>query len=330
MIHYNINSNVPSNIDVSLMTLRSQWPSISLGDGGSLASDIGIKFTNCVDFKVHNCRFMNFGNGAIDVRHRDYLARGLIYSNQFYHNAKGYDGLGLGYGVVIYAENLKWITNVKFGGPGFIFIEDNTFDYHRHSIAAGGCALYVARYNTITNNIINDNVSTQALDAHGARGNAYGSANYFATRAVELYNNTITNTTFLSGTTINGSTYEDSLIERAIYIRGGEAIIHDNTIIGYRFGGGLTEEGDLYWGSSYPLKYASGYISGLIYGSSHTGTDLQKGDGDFWYYSNTFSTYNGNCATFHNYKTANFTVDRDYHLVAKPNYTTYTYPHPKR
>ena len=90
---------------------------------------------------------------------------------------------------MVYGTNNKWIKNPRFGSSNFIFIEDNIFDYHRHSVAAGGCALYVARHNTITNDIITSGYSS-ALDGHEARGAGNGS-NTYGTRAVEAYSNKI-------------------------------------------------------------------------------------------------------------------------------------------
>lgn len=329
MFKFNINKNVSSNISVAGITFKSKIPSASKNDGGSLADDVGINIINCVDFVIAHCRFEYFGNAAVSITHTDTLARGLICKNEFYHNAKGYDGLGLGYGVVVYGANKKWITDPKFGTANFIFIEDNSFDYHRHAIAAGGCALYVARYNTITNNIISGNSSTHAIDAHEARGGSLRSGNYFSTRAIEVYNNTIINTTFHDGTPIVKGQKVDKLIERAIIIRGGEAVIYNNTIKGYRFGGGINID-DLPWGSAYPIPYSAGYLSGKTLGSNHSGTNSTQSAGDVFYWGNKFTPYDNSkdSKDFYNYDPQYFIQGRDYHLVPKPGYTPYTYPHP--
>jgi len=329
ILKFNINKDIPSNITVSGITFKSKSPSLVAGDGGSLAADMGIQLINCVDFVIYNCRFEYFGNAAISVFHRDTIARGLICKNEFYRNAKGFDGLGLGYGVVLYGENKKWMATPKFGSANFIFIEDNTFDYHRHAIAAGGCALYVARYNTITNNIISQFSTTHAIDAHEARGGSLGGENYFSTRAIEAYNNTIINTTFHDGTPIVPGQSVSKLIERAIAIRGGEAVLYNNTIKGYRFGGGI-DLVSIPWGSTYPIPYSAGYLSGLALGATHTGTSTSQGAGDVFYWGNKFTSYDNysKSVDFYNYQTKYFTQNRDFHLVAKPGYTPYTYPHP--
>lgn len=329
MFKFDINKVTPSNITITDITFKSKKPGIKVGDGLSLAADIGIKITNCINFVIARCRFENFGNAAIYVNHADTIASGLICKNEFYHNSKGFDGLGLGYGVVIYGANKQWVSNPKFGSKNFIFIEDNTFDFHRHAIAAGGCALYVARYNTITNNIISEFATTQAIDAHEARGGTLGNSNYFSTRAIEAYNNNITNTTFHDGTPIVPGQNVSKLIERAIAIRGGEALIYSNTIKGYRFGGGL-DIATFPWGTSYPLPYSTGYLSGLALGTGHSGTNTIEGDGDVFYWGNNFTPYDNskNSIDFYNYNQPYYVFERDYHLRAKPGYMAYKYPHP--
>ena len=329
MFYYNINKTTPSNISVTGITFRSKNPSKVKGDGGSLASDVGIRFFHCADFVVAYCRFEYFGNAAIAILHTDTIARGLICKNQFYRNAKGFDGLGLGYGVVVYGDNNKWVPNPKFGSNNFIFIENNTFDYHRHAIAAGGCGLYVARYNTITNNIIAQDNSTHAIDAHEARGGKLGNGNYFSTRAIEAYDNTIINTTFYDGATILPGQKVNRLIERAIAIRGGEAIVRGNVIKGYRFGMSVGVA-VFPWGTTYPLPYSPGYISGSALGANHSGTNVSQGNGDAFFWGNKFTPYDNlpESNVFYNYDPSHFVRGRDYHVQAKPGYVPYTYPHP--
>jgi hypothetical protein len=330
IFRFNINSTAKSGIVVSGITFKSKKPSIVAGDGLSLAADIGIEMVNCVDFVITRCRFENFGNGAISVMHDDSIVGGLILKNEFFHNVKGYDALGLGYGVVIYGANKKWMANPKFGSSNFIFVEDNVFDYHRHSIAAGGCGLYVFRYNTVKNNIAGN--TAHAIDAHEASLTA--GDNYFSTRAIEVYNNNIVNTTFkdgtgnvLDGTVITAGKSVNLLVECAIRPRGGEALIHDNYIEGYRFGVGLINT----LKDSYVCPYQQGYLSGLKYGATHTGVDGDKGNGDIFLWNDNFKLYDSKTTTnvyFYNYSTESIKNERDYHLYAKANYTPYTYPHP--
>ncbi len=329
IFRFNINSSSKSGIFVADITFKSKKPSKVSGDGLSVAADIGIEMVNCVDFVITRCRFENFGNGAVSINHDDSIVGGLIFKNEFYHNVKGVDGLGLGYGVVIYGANNKWIRNPRFGSSNFIFVEDNVFDYHRHSIAAGGCGLYVFRHNTVKNNVAAN--TAHAIDAHEA--SLVNGDNYYSTRAIEVYNNSIINTTFKDGTgnikdgtIITTGKNVNLLVECAIRPRGGEAVIHDNYIEGYRFGVGLINT----WKNSYVCPYQQGYWSGLKYGSTHTGVDGDKADGDIFIWNDNFKLYEKSNANtyFYNYSTESIKNERDYHLYAKAKYTTYTYPHP--
>jgi hypothetical protein len=315
-----------SRIAMSDLSMKSKIPCLTTGDGGSLAPDIGIKLNLCTDFIITRCRFENFGYAAISVIHEDDVSRGLISQNEFYHNVKGPTGLGLGYGIVIFGTNKQWISDPQFGSDNFIFAEDNSFDFHRHAIAAGGCARYVFRYNTVLNNNIGPGAG-QAIDAHEARKIA--GPNFYSARAVEIYNNKVSNTTFKDGSAIVPGLSAKLLVETAILIRGGEALIHDNDISGYRFAIGIMNfivQGP----QAYPIFTQIGYASGLNYGTSHTGTDSSYGDGDLFAWNNSFSPYIGtdSSSMFYNFQPQYFLAERDFHLSAKPNYTPYPYPHP--
>ncbi len=212
------------------------------------------------------------------------------------------------------------MPEAQFGTSNFVYIEDCTFDYHRHSVASGGCGRYAIRHCTVTNNIVNDTASIHAIDAHDARGGVLGNSNYFSGRAVECYNNTITNDTYYDGTPIVLPIPDvRNMAECAIVIRGGESVSYNNTIAGYRFGMGINV---LYtpWGTSYPLPYLPGY---------NIGTDTELG---CFHYGNTKTNYTdagGHSSTdFHDYAQGYFQVNRDWHLNAKTGYSAYVYPHP--
>ena len=330
MLFFNIQSTSNSKITVTGILFRSKKPSMVNGDGLSKAPDIGIEFYKCYGFTVKNCQFENFGDAAIQITHHDSIVGGLVTNNKFYHNAKGYDALGLGYGVSVYGENKKWIVDPKFGSSNFIFIENNVFDYHRHSASGGGCALYVFRYNTVLNNIAGN--SSHAIDAHEARLD--GTGNNYSTRAIEVYNNTIINTTFRNSTSncanntpiSTNNQNPDWLTETAIIIRGGEALIHDNYIEGYRFGVGLVA--DQIFRNVYPIPYQQGYLSILQYGISHTGVDGIKSSGDIFIWNNNYIRFNSSsqCSPFYNYSLSYIKEERDYHLYTKPNYIPLIYP----
>src|SRR5688572_16652525 len=48
MLKFNINKNTSSNIAITDITFKSKYPSLIVGDTGSLAADFGIKIINCV------------------------------------------------------------------------------------------------------------------------------------------------------------------------------------------------------------------------------------------------------------------------------------------
>lgn len=326
MLKFVISKTTPSNIVVSDITFKSKYPSIVQGDTGSLAKDIGIVMFKSVDFIITRCRFEYFGRAAVSVDHTDSLAGGLICNNEFYHNSKGFDGNELGYGVEVYGDNDKWIDSVTFGSNNFIFIEDNIFDHHRHAIAAGGAGLYVARHNNIINSFI-----YHAVDTHDGKGGTPSNGNFYSTRAIEVYNNIITNTKYRNGNLIDPGNSIDTLTERAIAIRGAEAVVFNNTISGFRFGCGINivnkPADSLY---KYPIPYTTGFKSGELFGASHTGIYADSGKGDLFYWNNSFTprisdTSSKNLA---NYQPEYFKLNRDFHTVAKPGYNSYTYPHP--
>lgn len=338
MIRFAPNSTASSNIVVADIGFRSKNPiadggDIGSGTGGSVAADTGLSFVNVVDFTVTRCHFQFFGYAAVAVSHADDLARGLIYDNRFFRNFKGavgngpLIGLGLGYGVVVYGANQSWISDPGFGSDNFIFVEDNSFEYHRHSIAAGGNGLYVFRHNDVRHNRVGP--YTHAIDAHEAR--LTSGSNYYSTRAVEIYGNTVVNETFWNGTPIEPGHLGNELVERAIGIRGGEALIHDNHIRGYRFGTGLTCT-VVPDGQAYPVLSQIGYLSGQAYGPGHTGTDTAHADGDVFVWNNDFLPYTSaqSSTALYAYNSDYVIEGRDYHASARPGYTPYTYPHPRR
>jgi len=162
--------------------------------------------------------------------------------------------------------------------------------------------------------------------------------NTFGTRAVEIYNNSIINSTRIDGTTpmANGCP-DNQLEERAIGITAGDALVYSNTISGFRFAIGLISSEATASGSPYPYIQQPGWLSGLR-NSGSTGTDNFNGNGDLWYWNNNFTTFTltggGTCVLFYNYDASGgttgtyFTINRDYHAIAKPGYVGYVYPHP--
>lgn len=310
-------------IIVSGIYFKSKRPAVTNNDGGSMAKDAGVQLKYIENFIVTNCRFENFGYAGVYVEHFDNLASGLIKNNVFFHNVKGYKAQGLGYGVVVYGANKVWVEDPMFGSNNFIFIEDNYFEEHRHSIAGGGAAKYVSRYNTIINNIWG-----HAIDSHESRGSEL---NTYSTRAVEIYDNSIINTKYANGKDIPSVVNIYDLSIDAIQIRGGEALIYNNYIEGFVRGISFTAYVHDY-PEIYPIPYQIGYQSGIISGSTHSGTDKTSQKGDVFAWDNNFVVYEPNHPVnntlYVNYNSDYIKEDRDYHLGAKQNYTPYSYPHP--
>lgn len=340
MFNFIINSDRKSNIIIWRITFKGQIPNITTGDGGSLASDIGVKILNAVDFIVHDCKFQYFGDSGLQIRHRDYLARGLIYNSQFFRNSKGYLGLGLGYGIVIYGEGLRWWDNVQLGDDKAIYVEGCRFDFNRHDVASAGCAQEVVRYSKMRNHIAVRHA--HSLDTHADYGPGNGT-NTFGTRRFEFYGNSMINATYYDGVTpiTSGSVCDDSIQERAIGILNGKGVVFNDTIDGYRFGLGVIQQDDIT--VPYPHSGQIGFESGLKCGPSHTGIDVKKGEGDLFYWNLQFTTHATTCggsglAAFYNYDAvANggtgvyLQVDRDYHQnVVKPGYKPRPFPDDRR
>jgi hypothetical protein len=324
MLQFRCNSDEPSHIILSDIYFKGKNPSLVPGDGDSTVNDYGVQFRLCVDFVVAHNKFEHFGFAAVQVYHRDMLARGLVTQNEFFQNLNiepDSDYFNLGYGVVVYGEDETWIPDPQFGSDNFIFIEDNTFIEHRHSVACGGTGRYVFRKNRVIDNLV-----SSAVDAHG--GGMWG--NTLSSRAFEVYENEIYNTRFRDGTPIDqpppNNTCSD-LVSYAIYFRGGEGLVYKNTIQGFRYGVGLTTEIT----GSYPVITQIGYNSGLNLGPSHTGIDLPASDGDVFIWENNFIPYDeSSCIQpFRNAREDLLQEGRDYHLeIPKPGYSPYTYPHP--
>ena len=349
------NDDRPCNIVVSGFTFRSKTPSFYNDghDGLSIALDKGVVFTNCVDFKIYGCRFEYFGNGGIEINHRDYLARGLVYNCEFFMNVKGTGetARGYGYGITVYGEGKDWYSNVKFGSADMIFIEDCTFDWHRHSVASAGGSRHVVRYNTMRFNIVHAPFS-HCIDTHESRGFTASnglyqqSQNSYGSRIIEVYNNNIINSTRTTGLTPMDNGCPDGFIEeRAIGITSGQAVVFNNACRGYRFMIGMHSSdaeaaGVASGATAYPWKQQPGWISGRRKGTGHTGTDSVSGGDDLHYWNNSFTAYTltggGSCQLFYNYDADGgnvgtmFALEREYHPTARPGYLPFPYPHPNR
>ncbi|MEO8766060.1 MAG: hypothetical protein ABI416_17290, partial [Ginsengibacter sp.] len=202
--------------------------------------------------------------------------------------------------------------------------------FHRHSVAAGGCGLYVFRYNTVLNNIAAS--GGHAIDTHEARKK--GGGNTYGTRAVEVYNNKLINTMYTYGALIKkGQRVGMASLETAgIAIRAGEAVVYNNEVKGYRYAVRLS---NWYLGGTpqpYPVLYGPGYLSGKAFGPDHKGTQSSMGDGDVFIWNNKVSPFLedewNSFPSFDNEEPDWWKEGRDYHFVPKPGYKAYPYPYP--
>jgi hypothetical protein len=323
MFYISLDDQKPSNILIAKIYFRGKKPCVTTGDGGSLAADIGLSIFNCVDFIVTGCRFEFFGFAGLNIKHYDNVARGLVYNNKFIHNAKGPDALELGYGICIFGNNQMWLEDPNFGSENFIFVEDNYFDLHRHAIAGGGAGLYVFRNNYVLNNLWG-----HAIDAHEARGSG---DNTYSTRAIEAYDNMLINTKFADFADIIPDQNLNRMVGWAIMIRGGEGVIYNNLIQGYLHAFGLITFVNDY-PNTYPIPYQIGYQSAVKYSTDHSGYNSDYAKGDVFIWDNTYEKYANSeyCTYLEVYSKDFIKENRDYHLIQKPGYTPYVYPHPSR
>lgn len=251
---------------------------VGVRDPDDEGEDTGITLSNVRDLRVDNCYFEGFGAAAVHIEGK---SRGVVDHSVFVENYKR--GIGnLGYGVVVYGAN-EWAEDPGAGTADAVFVEDNVFVGSRHAIASSAGAHYVFRHN-----LVQENVEACAVDAHGL---GFGSAH--GTRYVEIYDNVIEEP-------------EDAWC--GIGIRGGDGVIFDNTINGYRNPILLILE----WGTPEYLK------------SNYPAKDQIR---EMWIWSNESAgrrvqpRVDGEATGF-------LEKGRDFWTAPKPEYIPYDYPHP--
>lgn len=338
-----------TGVVVSDIEFRSKLPSLTgyTANGGpnppsdnlSVAPDYGLWFNKSANIQVTRCTFKYFGNAGVRYDHWNDAASGVIYKNIFFHCAKGMDGLGLGYGIVIYGDNsdhntANWNPDPQYGGSNFLFIENNDIRECRHGVAGGGMGRYVIRYNYFENNIITYFSSNQSQDAHGRRASSDG---YYATHTVESYGNKIINTKYIDGTLISSNptrtNAEDYLMERGILLKEAMHLVYNNIISGCRMGvAEQLEDVDVYGdgNNTYPQKCT--YSASAVY----FGKPMSHIN------NNSVNLLNGNCHAFWNSYAYNANQVQGTHFTLNAgafSYTgtgtantgqAYTYPHPMR
>ncbi|MEO6134837.1 MAG: hypothetical protein ABIP35_06770, partial [Ginsengibacter sp.] len=156
----------------------------------------------------------------------------------------------------------------------------------------------------------------------------------YGTRAIEVYNNKLTNTTYTYGGKIKKGeqTGMSSLETAGIAIRNGEAVVYNNEVKGYRY---AVELSNWYFGGTtrpYPVLYGPGYLSGVKFGPEHRGATMHQGDGDVFIWNNKVSPFLEDewnvFPPFYNDEPVWWKEGRDYHLEPKPGYKPFPYPYP--
>jgi hypothetical protein len=297
------------------------------------------------DFYIHDCKFSQFTGTIVHIIHEDNIDS-VISENVFEDNYYYDSGDSTYYGsecMVVAGTGGVW-PEITFGSSDFVFIEDNYFNTQYEPVDGAEAARFVLR-----NNVIDRSLTGRIAQTHPAQPDWVGGAEYYAvaTRAAEIYNN-------ISRTMSQSSNPLPDDYRGIAMIIGGEVLIHNNILIESDFGvflglamGWCDCGGDApsdydpkTYPDDYPIPYQAGYESGVSYGISHTGTDPSTyGEGDLYTWGNTlanktvnFNTWgevrvNLNCAAEDGFLQEN----RDYHIgTARPNYTPYTYPHPRR
>jgi hypothetical protein len=172
------------------------------------------------------------------------------------------------------------------GDQNAVFVEDCYFIGNRHAIASNYGSHYVFRHNLVEDN----DAGVQAIDAHGP---GYGSSR--GSRSYEIYGNTVDN--------------ENTSCWTAIYIRGGDGVIYNNTM----FHGITTAPIMLYNDSGGPPYPALDQIRELYVWENY---------------------YDGSLTVPANWSPGApdrvVQEGRDYFNYPRPDYTPYTYPHPLR
>lgn len=283
------------------------------------------------DWRIHHCSFDNgetFGMG-VWIASQDPSApqsRGLIDHCSFHNSRVVVDGTAwtLSEGN---QQNVLWNRDVKFGGPDFVFIEDCNFsgDQMNDVVDSRAAGSYVFRYNTYTD-------TKPTHNGYMAEVHSIHSTSQRASRAWEIYNNTIISTS--------------GMWAGIGYIRGGTGVCFNNTVIGTTQVGVVlnnmrdTEVVDAPFGICDGTSIIDqntpgqqGWRARDQIGSGKdnvlwaVGNAYDQAFEPAYFWNNTPSTIDIN---FPSIPVAHIVEGRDYYNrgIARPGYTPYTYPHP--
>jgi hypothetical protein len=196
-----------------------------------------------------------------------------------------------------------------------IFIEDCEFINYHHALVGHSNGRYVARYNTFHGGN-RGNQPSHPIDAHG---DFYANNSDMGTRLIEVYNNTISAST---------NTFDNAW--KAIAVRGGAAIIFNNTYQDWRNGVVLTldshnDEHDT------PENRQTWPQDIWIWNNYRQMNVLNESDWESYVFRTNDMNGHGDLSSFDEI------VENVHFFLRAPNladdgfnYTAYTYPHPFR
>jgi hypothetical protein len=314
-----------NHIEISDIWFQGPKPRLYPGDNGYTTNRIyGIDIGN-TNVYLHDCKFSWFSRYIIRITIRPYAGtfNSVVSNNEFIDNYtidnEGKINAGECIAPIRTAEGDTTWEDVSPGDSTFVFIEDNYFSGQMSPVVGGWGGLYVFRHNYVERNEWHG-----CLNMHGGSEN-HGDATQLPTRMIEVYENTFVKAT--EDDPINSGQADEGIIISF----GGEAVVWNNIIDGYSTGMTIAVwEGK--WDTDYPADwYMAGYTSGVNYGPDHTGTDPDTyGEDDWFIWDNTYKNMEGSPKLSVKQPEDNRYIQegRDYHFVARPNYTPYTYPHP--
>lgn len=247
-------------------------------------SAVGLQICGGTDFRIDNCWFDSFDSQGINAKGAVYPAganRGVIDHCNFTNSYKEVahpdsDEWKWGYGVIVWSLNpdtwadFDTILGEYYEATNVVYIENCWFNACRHAVSESQGGYYVIRYCNITNNVLPNYGS---IDTHG----------FNKGRGCEAYNNTVTATLGYGAA-------------QAVWLRGGENTVFDNTFINCSHGIQIYSESTAF----YQVKNSYFW-------------DITMDGGGTWFQNNAPTDYTENVTYF---------------LYERPDYTSFTYPHP--
>lgn len=221
--HTIIESSKDWSISFSSLCRISNFSLVNHNEDGGMAF-IG---EYCKDFRLDNLEILGFGAGYVTCAvYLNKLCSGVIDHNHIV-GVKGSDGYGIAYygdGQWPYPEpenRYMFYRDLAKYQAQALFMEDNLIEDTRHAIASNNGTYTVFRHNRITGGHPR---TSNRIDAHGPNKWHNGSRFY------EFYENDI------------DAPPDGLLNEMAIEPRGGDGVIYNNRVKGYKYAVGLSLE----------------------------------------------------------------------------------------